>query len=281
MKSKDKSRLICIDILHNTSDSMWMDVSTILVYAGFYLFIIFISLGIGTRLTDRMLLDGSSGVSGIGTTVGVCSVYAACALYYVAELVEEYLKTAKRLLEYVVKATVVANLALLIDGMPIYCVACGVVSQVLYYRALQSKRFPYLDMLSPEILTAFLGCMATSGLWVRYFWHSRYSNEYVASFMLTTTWLVPFVLSLCLAGGENALPGAGGIPPPASSMGSPFVTAAPLGSHYSRNGQVGSSSREKKRRGWALQILDFLGKKSKEGIESMPLEPAMMPKEKI
>lgn len=127
MKSKDKSRLICIDILHNTSDSMWMDVSTILVYAGFYLFIIFISLGIGTRLTDRMLLDGSSGVSGIGTTVGVCSVYAACALYYVAELVEEYLKTAKRLLEYVVKATVVANLALLMDGMPIYCIACGVV----------------------------------------------------------------------------------------------------------------------------------------------------------
>jgi len=236
----------------NKSDSMWMDVSTILVYAGFYLFIIFISLGI------------------------------ACALYYVAELVEEYLKTAKRLLEYVVKVTVVANLALLIDGMPIYCVACGVVSQVLYYRVLQAKRFPYLDMLSPEILTAFLGCMVTSGLWVRYFWHSRYSNEYVASFMLTTTWLVPFVLSLCLAGGENALPGAGGIPPPASSsMGSPFVTAAPSGSHYSRNGQAGSGSREKKRRGWALQILDFLGKKSKEGIESMPLEPAMMPKEKI
>ena len=47
MKEEDKSHLDCIEVLQQ-SDSMWMDVSTILVYAGFYLFIIFISLGIGT-----------------------------------------------------------------------------------------------------------------------------------------------------------------------------------------------------------------------------------------
>jgi hypothetical protein len=214
-------------------------VSTILVYGGFYAFVVFLSLGI------------------------------ACALYYLAELVEEYLKTTRRVLEQVVKATVVANLALFFDGLPTICIIVGCITQILYFRILKSKRFPYLEMSSPDVLLALVGFIANTGLWMKYFWNSRYTNEYVASFMLVTSWLVPSVLSLCLAGGESVLPGAGGYPYTMERSSSFSAEVR----HDIRPSNSGKSNKgNKSRRSWALRMFEVLKGKTQDTI-SVVAEP--------
>lgn len=210
-------------------------VSTILVYGGFYAFVVFLSLGI------------------------------ACALYYLAELVEEYLKTTRRILEHVVKATVVMNLALFIDGLPILCISAGCIAQLLYFRILRSKRFPYLDMSSPDVLLGLAGFLASTGFWIKYFWNSRYTNEYVASFLLVTTWAVPFMLSLCLAGGESVLPGAGGYPYPVERSSS-------FSSDMRHESRPKSNKGNKSRRSWALRMFDLVKGKTQDTI-SVVAEP--------
>eukprot|EP00890_Picochlorum_soloecismus_P004883 jgi/Picsp_1/5396/NSC_02756-R1_protein len=227
---------------------MRLDVSTVLVYIGFYLFIVFLSLGI------------------------------ACALYYLAELIEEFLRTTKRLIDYTIKATVVANGLLIIDGLPFYCILSGLMAHGLYYRLLHRSRFPYISLESPDALMAMGGFICNTGAWVFYYWHSRYTTEYIAAFLLITTWLVPFTLSLSLAGEQTSLPGAGGYPYSVSTQfGSP-------GHSYSHS-DSGASSGGKQRRGLALRIFELLRMKRDEVIPEMmsklPLEPALMPKEKI
>jgi hypothetical protein len=221
------------------------------------------------------------------------SLYAAaCALYYIAELVEEYLKTARRLLEHATKATLVINVALLLDRLPIMCVGAGIVAHALYFRVLKAKRFPFLDATSPEVLAALVGFVANTGLWLRYFWKSRYTSEYIGSFLLITTWGVPFVLSLCLAGGETSLPGAGGYHPyslgTATSFSMPGSTTPPSGSSsIGRNSSgISSNKREdskKRKNTWALRLFDVIKFKSQETTISLT-EPYLEPyqsKEKI
>lgn len=212
-------------------------VSTIIVYGGFYVFVVFISLGI------------------------------ACALYYLAEVVEEYLKTTRRILEHLVKVTTVLNLALLIDGLPLMCVITGCIAQLLYFRILRAKLFPYLDMSCPDVLLGFAGFLANTGLWVKYFWNSRYTNEYVASFMLITSWSVPFMLSLCLSGGESVLPGAGGYP---YTMDRSASFSSDLRHEPRSSSKSQKSSRT--RQSWALRVFDLVKGKTKDTL-SVVSEP--------
>lgn len=208
----------------------------------------------------------------------ILCVHAACALYYLAELIEEFLRTTKRLLDYTIKATVVANGLLIIDGLPIYCILSGFVAHGLYYRLLHRSRFPYISLESPDALMAIGGFICNTGAWVYHYWHSRYTTEYIAAFLLITTWLVPFTLSLSLAGEQTSLPGAGGYPYSVSTQfGSP-------GHSYSHS-DSGTPSGGKQRRGLALRIFDLMKSKKDEVIPDMmsklPFEPALMPKEKI
>lgn len=214
-------------------------VSTILVYAGFYAFIVFLSLGI------------------------------ACALYYLAELVEEYLKTAKRLLEHLVKVTIALNVALLLDGLPTICIAVGCVSHLMYLRILKAKKFPYLDMSSLDVLLGLTGFTANTGLWIKYYWNSRYTSEYVASFMLVTSWTVPFLLSLCLAGGESVLPGAGGYP---YTLDKPKPYSQDMRSNSQSSMKSSNHKSSKGRRSWALRMFDVVKGKTQDTI-SVVAEP--------
>lgn len=203
-----------------------------------------------------------------------------------AELIEEFLRTTKKLIDYTIKATVVANGLLIIDGVPIYCVLSGLVAHGLYYRLLHRSRFPYISTESPDALMAIGGFLCNTGAWVFHYWHSRYTTEYIAAFLLITTWLVPFALSLSLAGEQTSLPGAGGYPYSVSTQfGSPGHSYSHSDYGHNDYSHSGASSGGKQRRGLALRIFELLRMKRDEVIPEMmsklPLEPALMPKEKI
>ena len=73
---------------------------------------------------------------------------AATGLYYLAELVEEYTKLAKKIITYSTQAVLVLHvLVLVIDRLPVKCVAAGIAAHLCYLGQLQ--RYPFMQLWSP------------------------------------------------------------------------------------------------------------------------------------
>ncbi len=73
---------------------------------------------------------------------------AATGLYYLAELVEEYTKLAKRIITYVTQAVLVLHvLVLVVDRLPVRCVVAGVAAHSCYLGELQ--KYPFMQLWSP------------------------------------------------------------------------------------------------------------------------------------
>lgn len=132
-----------------------------------------------------------------------------------------------------------------------------------------------MQLTSQEGLISVAALLVSSGAWLRYYWKTRYTVEYILAFLLVTTWLVPFGFFLGMAGDQAVLPGAGGYPYSSAALGGP-----------SNGGLSGSSGGgQKQRRGLALRIFDVLRRKRDEVlpdvIGKLPASAGMMPKEKI
>lgn len=88
--------------------------------------------------------------------------------------------------------------------------------------------------------------------------------------MLVTSWIVPFVFFLSMAGDQAVLPGAGGYP---------------YSSPDRRDSGGGGGTGQKQRRGLALRIFDVLRRKRDEVLPDVmakfPASSGFMPKEKI
>lgn len=203
-----------------------LSLSSIVVYAGFYLFVVFVSLGV------------------------------VCALYLFVELLEDHERRARFWTAAVTKATIVLNLALILDGQPPLCCLAGALAQITYHIVLSSRVFPHLEFSDPIVLCSVFGCLGSSALWLVYFLGTRYTTEYITSFMLVTSWLVPFVLSLSLAGGVESLPG--GMSRSRSSQ--ELLTVGGISNIHQ------SSNRKRKRhRSWVFGLFD--GTWRREGRE--------------
>lgn len=182
---------------------MWEHpVSLIAVYAGFYLAIVFVSLSIGELPTpggpqrqpalphnrrglslaewlERADPSGSASVEqgcrrSLNRPPAATPVHAACGLYYLGELCEEYVLTTKRLISHTIKAELLLHALLLIDRLPPLCLLAGVAAHLSYLRLL--KPFPYVQLTSGATLTS-IGLLASSlVLWVRHYWKTYYTS---------------------------------------------------------------------------------------------------------
>lgn len=249
-------------------------VSLILVYFGFYLFIVFLSLSIGTLYA--CILSRSTTNHQVLT-----SHSTACGLYYLAELIEEYIKTTKKVLTLSIQAELVLHLLLLIDRLPLHCLAIGMASHIAYSRLL--KKYPYMSLASGEGLLAGIAFVVNNVAWVRHYHKSYFTLEYIVAFFLVTTWIVPFGFFLSMAGEQAVLPGAGGYP---------LTTMHSSGSSGGLEVMHSASSRiyqqhdgNKQRKTLALRIFDILRKKRDEVLPEMlgvlPPSAGLMPKEKL
>jgi len=169
-------------------------------------------------------------------------------------------------MNHAIKAELALHLLLLVDRLPLHCLAVGFSSHVAYVSLL--KRFPYMHITSKEGLVSLAAFLASNAAWLRYYWKSNYTVEYICAFLLVTTWLVPFVFFLGMAGDQSVLPGAGGYP----------YSTTPVKSG-------GGSESQKTHRGFALRIFDVLRRKRDEVLPDvlgkLPASSGLMPKEKI
>lgn len=116
-----------------------LDVATVIVYSGGYIFLVFLSVCLGN----------CSGVVHIRlSSLSFGLVLAATGLYYLAELVEEYTKLAKKFIAYTTQGVLILHfLVLVIDRLPLKCVAAGVAAHLCYLGQLQ--RYPFMQLWSP------------------------------------------------------------------------------------------------------------------------------------
>ena len=166
--------------------------SNVLVYTGGYLFLVFIAVCLAT------------------------------GLYYLAEIVEEYTRVTKKVLTWAIKISVGMNVALLvIDRLPFLCILISCAAQGAYWTLL--KRFPFMELASPEFLGSVGALILNHFMWMRHFKHDdhhddhygRYNDghsvEYLLGFFLMVVWIVPFGFFISLAANESVLPGGGGV----------------------------------------------------------------------
>ena len=144
------------------------------------------------------------------------AVCLATGLYYLAELVEEYSRLAKRVITNALRAVLALHLALLLlDHQPLSCVLVGAASHCAYARLL--PRFPFVQLGSLDFAVACAGLVASHVLWLRHFWNDTYASaEFVAGFFVVLVWLVPFSFFISIAAGDSTLP-LGGAPPYAAA----------------------------------------------------------------
>ncbi|KAL3146407.1 hypothetical protein ABBQ32_003089 [Trebouxia sp. C0010 RCD-2024] len=154
-----------------------LDVATIIVYCGGYIFLVFLSVCLAT------------------------------GLYYLAELVEEYTKLAKRIITYSTQGVLILHLlVLVIDRLPLKCVAAGVAAHLCYLG--QLKRYPFMQLWSPVTAGSIGFLILSNVLWGMHFWRDSWQSlEYIFGFLFLTTWIVPFSLFLSVTANESVLPG--------------------------------------------------------------------------
>lgn len=198
-------------------------VSLITVYLGFYLAIVFLSLSI------------------------------ACGLYYLAELCEEYVMTTKRLIGYTIQAELLLHLLLFADRLPPAALAVGIAAHLSYLRLL--KPFPYIQLTSGSTLASIGLLLGSTFMWTKHYMATYYTVEYIAAFLLLTTFLVPFAFFLGMSGDYTTLPGAGGwVPTPSGGV----------GLQRTGSGRLLQPAEKKKRRGAVLRLFDMLRRKRDE-----------------
>lgn len=155
--------------------------STIVVYFGGYLFLVFFAICLAT------------------------------GLYYIADLVEEHTRSTRKVISVAIKVTVGLHVALLlVDWLPIWCTAVGIAAHVAYFRLLRT--YPYFSLKSPDFLVAVGLLVASHVAWLRFFLgspnHAHVSIEWLCGFLLVTTWLVPSAFFMSLSANESVLPGS-------------------------------------------------------------------------
>ncbi len=157
-----------------------MTAATLVVYAGAYIFLVFFAVCLAT------------------------------GLYYLAELVEEHTRLTRKIIRYIILSVIgIHALLLLVDRLPLICIAIGIAAHALYYRLL--KTFPYITLASTDFL-ASIGLLVSSHIvWIRFFMKdprcAYVTVEWLVGFMLIVVWLTPFVFFISLAANESVLPG--------------------------------------------------------------------------
>lgn len=105
----------------------------------------------------------------------VLSVFiAAAGLYYVAELVEEYTVTAKKVITVIVLfVSTIYLLFMFIDNLPWSMVICGLLSQVLH--AIILTDFPYVKLCSVQFVGSIIMLFVNHYLAFKFFTQQYYS----------------------------------------------------------------------------------------------------------
>ncbi|KAL1398507.1 hypothetical protein quinque_007298 [Culex quinquefasciatus] len=139
--------------------------------------------------------------------VQICfvTVSIAAGLYYLAELVEEYTVTAKKVITWLVVGSVALYVVFIFtERFSWTMVLCGLGAQALHAAIL--KNFPYVKFMSPSFLGAIVLLLLNHYLAFIYFQQQYHPFAEVMAYFTLALWLVPFALFVSLSANDNVLP---------------------------------------------------------------------------
>lgn len=165
-----------------------------------------------------------SALSWCATAVQICFVTLAlaAALYYLAELIEEYPVRTEMVIRTAVYASIIGYVGLwAFESFPVLLVLCGIAAQLVHLILLQA--FPSFHLSLPSVSTVLLF------FWNNYLAIQYFSNSFTATlsdgsgynyathatvysfpetfaYFTLCLWLVPLALFLSLSANDHMLP---------------------------------------------------------------------------
>lgn len=146
-------------------------------------------------------------LSWIAVFLQICFVVLATAagLYYLAELVEEYSVLAKKIIQWLILATIlIYGGFFLCEDLPNSLIFCGVLAQVFHLFIMQN--FPFVSVTSPPFLAAIVLIVVNHYFAMSYFQANYHSFAEVMAYFTLCLWLVPFSLLVSLSANDMVLP---------------------------------------------------------------------------
>lgn len=135
------------------------------------------------------------------------TIALASALYYLAELVEEYTVITGKIVKITIGIISVVYVGLLLfESFPWHVVLMGLVTNIVYYLLLND--FPYISFTSPVFLLSVALVFVNHYLAFQYFSQVYYSFSEILGYFTVCLWILPFAFFISLSANENVLPTA-------------------------------------------------------------------------
>ncbi|CAB3990711.1 TEX261 [Paramuricea clavata] len=135
------------------------------------------------------------------------TIALASALYYLAELVEEYTVITGKIVKITIGIISVVYVGLLLfESFPWHVVLMGLVTNIVYYMLLND--FPYISFTSPVFLLSVALVFVNHYLAFQYFSQVYYSFSEILGYFTVCLWILPFAFFISLSANENVLPTA-------------------------------------------------------------------------
>jgi len=132
----------------------------------------------------------------------VCS---ATGLYYISEMMEEYERSAKRLIKYAIYVVLVIHILLfIIEGLPFLYLMIGIVMHLIYLRLL--PQFPRIELSNLIFVINCLILVINHTAWFKYFKENIHPLDEVLAFYLICVWTIPLFFFIGLTTNDDTLP---------------------------------------------------------------------------
>lgn len=131
----------------------------------------------------------------------------AAALFYLAELVEEYTVITAKVIKATLAVTTLVYIGLFIlEGFPITLIGAGLFSNGLYYLLLRD--FPFIELTSPVFIGGVAMVFVNHYLAFDHFSSVWYPFSEILAYFTICLWILPFAFFVSLSASENVLPTA-------------------------------------------------------------------------
>jgi len=139
--------------------------------------------------------------------IAIClTISVAAGMYYVAELIEEYTTTAKRIIRLILITITFLNILLILFETQFTWTLCGIglIANIIYFFILAD--FPVIGFLSPTFLFSMLLLIIHHYFAFSFFNHHYYPFPEILAYFTIFVWMIPFCFVLSLSANDYVLP---------------------------------------------------------------------------
>lgn len=129
----------------------------------------------------------------------------AAGLYYIAETIEEYTESSRKIMQTMCFGVFVLTILLwFLDGIPLFMMLTGIFANSLYYILLQS--FPFISMTSPLFIGSCFAFALKHYVALKHFADVYVPFDEVVGYFIVCCWVLPFTILISTTAGDNVLP---------------------------------------------------------------------------